>query len=104
MNGNVMLERSLLIEKRAGETVRLQRQSQRAGRLSENFSTLVQLNGDNDFTGGIEINVGGALTSTFIAGSDTAFGSGTVWFANAGTIAGANGRERWRTRSPSSAM
>jgi autotransporter-associated beta strand protein len=54
-----------------------------AGSISDNATatTFVQLNGNNSYSGGTNI-----ATGTYLAGSDTAFGTGTIYFSSTGGI------------------
>jgi autotransporter-associated beta strand protein len=54
-----------------------------AGSITDNAiaTTFVQLNGNNSYSGGTNI-----ATGTYLAGSDTAFGTGTIYFSSTGGI------------------
>jgi autotransporter-associated beta strand protein len=53
-----------------------------AGSITDNTATtFVTLNGNNTYSGGTNIQLG-----TYQVGSDTAFGTGTIYFSNAGKI------------------
>src|SRR5205814_1302724 len=56
---------------------------------SSGFSGLVVLNGDNDWTGGIDATQGGDI---WLAGHDHGFGSGTIYLSGTGSVSiGASG-------------
>jgi autotransporter-associated beta strand protein len=67
-----------------------------AGSLTDAFSSLVVLNGNNTYSGGTEIQTG-----TYQLGSDTGFGTGTVYFINgAATMTTQNGTIRGAGTAP----
>jgi autotransporter-associated beta strand protein len=83
MNGNVLLNRTLSIGG-SSTPITFNGTISGTGGLTERFSSLVVLNGNNTFSGGINIQTG-----TFAAGVDStastgAFGTGTIFFSGAG--------------------
>jgi autotransporter-associated beta strand protein len=91
LDGNITLERELTLQGSilTAAPMTLNGTISGSGRLADNVSsTFAILNGNNTFSGGINIFEGG-----FFAGSDTAFGTGTIWFSSQGRI-GAFGAPR----------
>ncbi|MDQ6655681.1 MAG: autotransporter-associated beta strand repeat-containing protein, partial [Verrucomicrobiota bacterium] len=82
MNGNVSLQRRLAIENGSLPTT-FNGVISGPGSLTDSFSSLVVLNGNNTYSGGTEISTG-----TYELGSDTGFGTGTVYINSTGTIRG----------------
>jgi autotransporter-associated beta strand protein len=84
VNGNVDLQRRLILEggSTAANGIRLNGVISGAGVLatSGTFTNYNILNGNNTYSGGTEITPQG----TFELGSDTGFGTGTVYFIGAG--------------------
>jgi autotransporter-associated beta strand protein len=84
INGNIDLQRKLTIENGSTMPFTINGVVSGIGSLSDAFTSLVVLNGNNTYSGGTEITTG-----TYELGSDTGFGSGTVYFTAAGgTIRG----------------
>lgn len=83
MNGNITLERRLSLEGggTAASAMVINGNISGAGSLTDAFSAFTQLNGNNTYSGGTNI-----LTGTYLAGSNTAFGTGTIFFSNLGFI------------------
>jgi autotransporter-associated beta strand protein len=81
MNGNIDLQRRLTIENGPSLPVNLNGVISGTGSLTDAFSSLVVLNGNNTYSGGTEIQTG-----TYSLGSDTGFGTGTIYFSGAGFI------------------
>ncbi|MFN4242218.1 MAG: beta strand repeat-containing protein [Tepidisphaerales bacterium] len=84
INGNIDLQRVLRIEFDPTPAGVINGTISGPGRLTDAFGASVILNGNNTFTGGIEI-----ITGTYIAGSDTAFGTGPIWATASGSAVGA---------------
>lgn len=84
INGDINLQRVLRIEFDPTPAGVINGNISGPGRLTDAFSASVILNGNNTFTGGIEI-----ITGTYIAGSNTAFGTGPIWATASGTAVGA---------------
>lgn len=86
MNGNITLNRPLALEGNGtlATGIILNGVVSGAGYLTDSFGSYNVLYGNNTFTGGINV-----LTGTYVAGSDTAFGTGTIYStANAGSVQG----------------
>lgn len=83
LNGNVQLDRRMTIENGSTLPFTINGVISGPGGLTEAFASLVVLNGNNTYSGPTEINTG-----TFRLGSDTAFGTGTVFFSGVGFIQG----------------
>lgn len=83
MNGNIDMQRRLSIDGggTAATPFTINGNISGAGTLTDAFSTFVVLNGNNTYSGGTDINTG-----TYLVGSDTAFGTGTIFFTGAGKI------------------
>ncbi len=90
MNGNIDLEHNLIIYAGSGTNgVIVNGTISGPGGLQGYSGANVTLNGSNTFTGGVN-----ALGDTFVLGSDTAFGTGTVYASTASTFEGAGTQAR----------
>ena len=85
INGNVDLQRRLTIENGPSLPFTINGIVSGPGFLTEAFSSLVVLNNTNTYSGGTNIQTG-----TYAAGSDTAFGTGTIYFSNTGSLRSAD--------------
>lgn len=87
MNGNIALQRTLALEGggTAATAMVINGNVSGVGVLTDSFSAFTILNGNNTYSGGTNIQTG-----TYMAGSDTAFGTGTIYFSNAGFIQSSN--------------
>jgi autotransporter-associated beta strand protein len=86
LNGNLDLQRSLIFYAGPVVTAAAVINGNITGPGSINLaSSWVTLNGNNSYSGGTEISTG-----TCAAGSDTAFGTGTIYFSYNGKIQSAN--------------
>lgn len=83
INGNVDLQRTLRIEFDPTPAGVINGNISGPGGLTDAFGASVILNGNNTFSGGINV-----ITGTYIAGSDTAFGTGPIWATSSGTAVG----------------
>lgn len=86
VNGNIDLQRQLVLDTGSTAAASLTVNGNITGtgglRDAGSFSTL---NGTNSYSGGTDIQTG-----TWAAGSNTAFGSGTIYFSNTGKIQSAD--------------
>lgn len=90
VNGGITLDgQRLLLECDANPAMVLNGNITGTGSLSDSFSSNQVLNGNNTFSGGIEVQTGG-----YVAGSDTAFGTGTIYIAGNGGSLSATGSAR----------
>ena len=84
MNGNIDLEHNLIIYAGSGANgVVVNGTISGPGGLQGYSGANVTLNGNNTFTGGVN-----ALGDTFLLGTDSAFGTGTVYASSASTFEG----------------
>jgi autotransporter-associated beta strand protein len=89
INGNIDLQRSLTLEggTTAANAMTINGAISGPGSLADGFSTYVILNGNNTYSGGTNIGTSNSLP-TYVAGTDTAFGTGVISFSAAGRIQG----------------
>lgn len=83
VNGDINLQTSLTMQGATGTFV-INGAVSGPGFLSDLSTPVIQLNGNNTYSGGTNIQQG-----TYAAGSDTAFGTGTIFFSNSTTPTGA---------------
>lgn len=83
INGNIDLQRRMTVENGSTLPMTINGVVSGPGSINDAFATLLVLNGNNTYSGGTEINTG-----TYRLGSDTALGTGTVFFSGLGFIQG----------------
>jgi autotransporter-associated beta strand protein len=89
MNGDINLERQLNVEgSNATAPMVINGVVSGTGRLQDTLGAYAVLNGANTYSGGTEVGNGG-----FLAGNDSAYGTGPIWVVGAGAI-GAFGGDR----------
>lgn len=89
LNGNLDLQRRVLIENGSTLPFTINGVVSGPGSISDAFASLVVLNGNNTYSGGTEIQTG-----TYQLGSDTALGTGTVYFTGLGFMRGSGTTSR----------
>ncbi len=83
MNGNILLNRTLSIGG-SSTPITLNGVVSGVGGLTERFSSLVVLNANNTFSGGINIQTGTFAAGVNSTATSGAFGTGTIFFSGAG--------------------
>jgi fibronectin-binding autotransporter adhesin len=89
MNGNISLQSHLELQGDPVTPMIINGTISGPGLLSDGFAAAQTINGNNTYSGGTEIHDG-----QWFIGSDTALGSGTVWFSTAGGRLAATGGAR----------